>query len=118
MSVPPNETVSEKERRIADLFKKADERGVETALRNRKPNTTRAYKKAQELWAEFCARYEFPDGLYVNSSKLLLFTQEVVLKITVNRSQKTKTKRGKRKISKVVDEDADSSSSCDESTEA
>ena len=71
-------------------------RGVEIALKNRKANTTKAYKKAQEKWAEFCGVYRFDDGLFVNSQKLLLFTQEVILKITVP----PKKKKGKKKYKK------------------
>jgi hypothetical protein len=56
---------------------------VELAYRNRPPNTIKAYKKAQSLWREFCKREQFEDGDWVNTDKLLLFTQNVVLRRTV-----------------------------------
>ena len=58
---------------------------VEAALKNRHPNTKRAYNKAQRLWADFCREWAFSDGDHVRADKLL---QKVVLKIVVPKNAK------------------------------
>jgi hypothetical protein len=98
---------AEKEARNDRLLQDAAVAGVETALRNRKVNTTRAYSKAQKLWLQFCDEFDFKDRYHVNTEKLLLFTQNVVLKITV---PPTKKKNNKRKLKAVEADDASCSS--------
>jgi len=97
---------AEKEARNDRLLQDAAVVGVETALRNRKANTTRAYSKAQKMWHKFCDEFEFKDRYDVNTEKLLLFTQEVVLKIRVPPTKKN----NKRKLKAVEANDASSSS--------
>jgi hypothetical protein len=68
------------------------------------------------LWREFCDRFEFEDKDFVSAEKLLLFPQQVVLKITVKPPQKRR--KGKRKIKAVEDDAASSSSDEDNEVQA
>jgi len=66
-------TQTEINARNEKLLQKTTIEGVEITLKNRKANTTKTYKKAQEKWAKFCGVYRFNNGLFINSYKLLLF---------------------------------------------
>jgi hypothetical protein len=43
---------------------------LETALKNRKLNTTKAYNRPQKLWKEFCTKFDFEDKEFVSTAKL------------------------------------------------
>jgi hypothetical protein len=100
-------------RNAAQMLQQARKIGVETALKNRKPNTTRAYSTSQKLWERFCADFAFEDGEFVSPDKLLLFTQQVVMTATVKPRQKGKGK-GKRR---VAEEERGSASSSGDDTD-
>jgi hypothetical protein len=92
------------------MLQQATQIGVDTALKNRKLNTTKAYKRPQKLWKEFCAKFDFEDKEFVSTAKLLLFTQQVVLELTVQPRRQRKAKgKGKRKAAAVEEEDSASS---------
>ena len=83
---------------------------MSTPLKNRKPNTTKAYNRPQKLWKEFCTKFDFQDKEFVSTAKLLLFTQQVVLELTVQPRRQRKAKgKGKRKAAEVEEEDSASS---------
>lgn len=83
-------------------------RGNETALKNRR-NTTKAYNRPQKLWKEFCTKFDFEDKEFVSTAKHL-FTQQVVLELTVQPQRQRKAKgKGKRKAAEVEEEDIASS---------
>ena len=65
--------------RNSRLLAEQGQKAVTTALENRPKNTTKAYKKAQSEWALFCSKWQFEDGEFVTSEKLLWFTNEIVL---------------------------------------
>ena len=46
-------------------------------------NTRKTYKKPQRLWREWCKERGFQDGEFVKEEKLLLWLEDVVLKLTV-----------------------------------
>ena len=100
---------AERNSRNTRMLKQARQIGVETALKNRKPNTAKAYGKAQQLWKQFCAEFDFEDKEFVSTEKLLLFTQRVVLKLTVQPWRRRKAK-GKRKAAEAEAEGSASSS--------
>jgi hypothetical protein len=96
--------------RTTQMLRQAAEIGVATALKNRKPNTTRAYRKSQKLWKQFCADFAFEDGEFVSTDKLLLFTQQVVLTATVESRRKKAKGKGKRRAAEAeVEGDVSSS---------
>jgi hypothetical protein len=65
--------------RNSRLLAEQGQKAVTTALENRPKNTTKAYKKAQSEWVSFCSKWQFEDGEFVTSDKLLWFTNEIVL---------------------------------------
>jgi hypothetical protein len=82
---------------------------LETALKNRRLNTTKVYNRPQKLWKEFCTKFDFEDKEFVSTAKLL-FTQQVVLELTVQPQRQRKAKgKGKRKAAEVEEEDSASS---------
>ena len=79
----------------------------ESALKNRPLNTSRAYTKAQRLWADFCKEWAFSDGDHVRADKLLMFTQEVVLKIVVKKGKGQVEETDENESERLAEEAAD-----------
>ncbi len=78
-------------------MERANLRGVEITLKNRKLNITKVYRKAQRQWQEFYRKYKFKDAEFISSGKFLIFIQKIILKITVRTKRKRKKDKKKNK---------------------
>lgn len=96
--IAPSPTQEEIDDRNSRLLAEQGQKAIVAALANRPKNTTKTYKKAQAEWASFCTKWQFKDGDFVTSEKLLWFTNEIVLqrKVPVRskppKSQKVRSK--------------------------